>query len=280
MAPFILVDFFEAARCILVEARSSHIGGDKLGFVGNILYYIKQPLNKGFGGIGLEIFSVIGIFILLKDWKKLNDRHLVLFSFPFVYFLAIAGLPLHWSRWSIPVFPFLAILSAVGLDKSLDLFKINRSYKNLVLILILIPLLFVPFKQSISDIWKLSQKDTRTISKEWIESNLPQNSIIAYEHYGPHLHIHPKRKFKLLNMDWMRIVYMPLSYYINKHVDYIIITSSFKNSFYKEPIRYKKYIERYEILEARCQRIKTFTPNKFQPGPTITIYKIKKDSYR
>lgn len=280
MAPFVLFDFFEAIRCVLVEARSSHIGHDGLGFARNVLYYIKEPFNKDFGGIGLEIFLVIGILLLLKDWKKLDGRHLVLFSFPFSYFFAIARLPLHWPRWSIPIFPFLAILSAIGLNKSLNLFKTKQLYKNFLLILILIILLFAPFKKLISDIWKLSQKDTRTVSKEWIESNLPQDSVIAYERYAPHLHIKPKRKFKLLNMDWTRIVYKPLDYYINQDVDYIIITSVFKERFYNEPERYKEVIKRYEFLEARTKKIKTFTPSKFQPGPIITIYQTNKDLYK
>jgi len=280
VAPFIIIDFFEAVRCFLVEARSSHIGHDGLGFAGNVLYYIKKPLNKDSGGIGLEIFSAVGIFLLLKDWKKLDNRHLVFFSFPLVYFFAISRLSLHWSRWMIPVFPFLAVLSAIGLNKSLDLIKINQPYKKIILILILIILLIEPSKKSISNIWKLSQKDTRTVSKEWIESNLPQYSVIAYEHFGPHLHIQPKRKFKLLNMDWIRIVYNSLDYYVKKDVDYIIITSGFKNEFYSNPKKYKKFIERYEHLDARCKKIQTFTPSKFQPGPIITIYKTNKKLYK
>jgi len=280
MAPFIIIDFFEAMRCFLVEARSSHIGHDGLGFAGNVLYYIKEPLNKDFGGIGLEIFSAVGILLLLKDWKKLDGRHLVFFSFPLVYFFAISRLSLHWSRWMVPLFPFLAILSTAGLNKSLDLIKINQSYKKIILILIFIILLIEPSKKSISDIWKLSQKDTRTVSKEWIESNLPQDSVIAYEHFGPHLHIQPKRKFKLLNMDWIRIVYNPLDYYIKKDVDYIIITSAFKNDFYANPEKYKMIINHYEQLDAMCKKIKIFTPDKFQPGPIITIYQTNKKLYK
>ena len=278
MAPFVFFDFFEAMRCVLVEARSKHIGASGLGFAGNVLFYIKETFNKDFCGIGLEIFSVIGILFLLKDWKKFDYRHLVLFSFPLIYFLAIAKLPLHWSRWAVPLFPFLAILSAIGLSKSLDLCKINRSYKNLVLILILMILLFVPFKKTVLQNWKLSHKDTRTVAKEWIESNLPQNSVIAYENYAPHLHIQPKREFRLMNMGWTRIVMAPLDYYINNNVDYIIITSAFKDRFFNEPQKYKGFIERYELLESRCKTIRTFTPSKYQSGPIITIYKISKDS--
>ena len=277
MAPFVFFDFFEAMKSVLVEARTGHFGASGLGFVGNILFYIKETFNKDFGGIGLEVFSVIGILFLLRDWKKLDASHWVLFSFPFVYLFAIARLTLHWSRWAIPLFPFLAILTAIGLGKSLDLFIINPRYNRLVLILILLILLFVPFRRSVSKNWILSQKDTRTVAKEWIESNLPENSVIAYEKYSPHLHVQPKRRFRLLNMGWTRIVLMPLDYYIDNNVDYIIITSAFKDQYYDQPKKFKKLIDRYELLESRSEKIRTFTPSENQPGPIITIYKISKD---
>jgi 4-amino-4-deoxy-L-arabinose transferase-like glycosyltransferase len=275
-APFVFLDFTEAIKWIIIEGRSAHIGATGKGIFDNLLFYLKGPFNVDFGGILIECFLFIGIVLLIKNWKKLNTNHLVIFSFPLLYFLAIIKLPLHWDRWVIPILPFMAILSAIGLKDFLTLFNINRSYRNSILLFILIVLLISPLKNSILNNYKLSQKDTRTISKEWIESHLPKNSIIAYEHYAPHLHIRKREDFVLHNMDWNKIIIMPLSYYIKNNIDFIIITDAFKKKYYKKPEAYKNIIRRYEILEAKCERIKTFKPEKYQPGPEIIIYKVPK----
>jgi len=271
-APFVLLDFGEAVKWVLVEARDFHLGSDNLGTLGNLFFYIKGSFNEHFGGIFIELLSLLGIFFLFGKIKKLNLKHLVLFSFPIIYLMAIIKLSLHWHRWTIPILPFLSILAAIGIVELIGSLKIRKIREELFIYPALFLILIPPAQNIIRHDYTISRKDTRTIAKEWIEDNLPDNSIIAYEHYAPHLHVNKRKNFKLINTDWNLIISKPLSFYIYKNVDYIIITDSFKKRYYKEPDRYKKQVDRYETLDEKCKRVKTFTPQCYQPGPEIIIY--------
>ena len=135
-------------------------------------------------------------------------------------------------------------------------------------------LVFASFPTIIKDIdqgTKLSRLDTRTISKNWIEWNLPHGSKIAYEYYAPHLDINPIGNFTLMDLEWNKIISEPLVYYQNQSVDYIIITSLFKSRYYREPAKYSKEIYEYEELKNKTKLFKMFE-NAKNPGPIIEIY--------
>ena len=66
----------------------------------------------------------------------------------------------------------------------------------------------------------------------------------------------------------------PLSYYEDRSVNYIIISSLFKNDFYSEPDKYAKQICRYEELKKKADLIKIFD-NKENPGDVIEVYRLK-----
>jgi len=277
-APFTIIKYRELAKAIACEARGTHLGHERLAGIQNHIWYLKNTLRYGVGGAFFELFAAIGfLFVFLK---KPRSRQLLFISFPIIFFLIIGCAKLRWSRWLIPVLPFEAILFGIGLYYSYQYLCKNTIIQRCrpqivgIFLIALIASSYPTLKHNTKDAERLTKTDTRTLAKHWVEKYLPPGSTIAYEHYSPHLHIRPKRKFNLINTDWETIISKPISTYKKMSVDYIIITNWFKYRFYKEPSKYPLPISRYEELKSKASLVKIFD-NKNIPGPVIEIYKLK-----
>lgn len=166
----------------------SHMG---TGMLGNLstMPIIWPFWELSFSDWGVGIVMITGVVSLFFQFDK-KQWLLGAFAVPTLLY---AGL---WNRtgvhYLIPVFPALVILGAVFLDSVLQQ-RLPRSLKVAFLVLIFAPSLI---KIGYNDI-QLTQKDTRTYARTWIENNIPEESSIAYENYdyGPNL-FDPNRFFK------------------------------------------------------------------------------------
>ena len=276
-APFTLIEFDKLHKALVYESRKTHLGHERLPGIQNHLWYIKNTFRYGIGGLFFEIFAGIGL--LLTILKKRNKARLLFIIFPILMFLIIGCAKLRWSRWLMPVIPFEAIFFGCGFYYIYEYLrdkKVFRNYRALLIamfVLIAAGAFVPPTVRVIKEAVKLTSTDTRTLSKNWVENNLPAHSRIVYEHYAPHLHIRPKQKFQLFYTNWGRIASRPLAFYKTRKIDYLVITSSFKDRIYKEPLKYPAEISRYEQLKREAGIVKVFD-NKDRPGPIIEIYKL------
>lgn len=93
-----------------------------------------------------------------------------------------------WNRTGIhyiaPVYPALALLAAFFLNDILALIK-NQPLRAAVILILSVPAAVKIVYQD----FRLTQKDSRTVAQEWIESHVPVGSAVAYENYvyGPNL---------------------------------------------------------------------------------------------
>jgi len=283
LAPFVILNFEHALRAINYEMRATHFGSERLPAMQNFLWLGKKVLVEGIGGAFFAVFACLGLFMAILK-RSLKTYIFLIFPLAFYLFITFFG-QLRWARWLIPVLPFEAILFGAGfygLYKHITHRKVFVNYKGIIVFLFIAilaggsaPALVGGIKQGS----KLSRTDVRTIAKEWIEENLPQGSSVAYEYYAPHLHVNPRSDLVLLNTAWEQIVSRPISYYLDRDIDYVIVTSSFKDLYLKEPGRYAKEIQRYEDLGKKAELIKLFS-YKNNPGPTIEVYKLKRSFNR
>ncbi|OGS22557.1 MAG: hypothetical protein A2252_02990 [Elusimicrobia bacterium RIFOXYA2_FULL_39_19] len=130
--------------------------------------------NAGIPLIGAICF--LGVLSILKN-KKTEEllvlSAIILFTLPVIFYHA-AG-----PGYLFPAFPFFILAGAGFVDKIS-----NNRYKNLVtalLITALIPSVIFCVKLD----YAYTQKDTRTISKEWVENNISFGSKVLVDMY-PH----------------------------------------------------------------------------------------------
>lgn len=152
-------------------------------------------------GLPMMILSAVG---LLEAMARRYAKGWLLISFPVIYFAAMSASRGHFGRYMLPVLPFLAVLTAdagwrtvpqvlIHLKKRLtdsgrwmqSPFTPRRSsviFQPASLGIIALLGVIVPNAvDSLRADWIMSQPDTRTQAKQWIEANVPAGTRIAIE---------------------------------------------------------------------------------------------------
>ena len=275
-APFVILDFKHAIVDILAETETSHLGADRLPGLQTHLWYIKNSLQSGIGGLFFELIAGLGFLLVLF---KSSFKRILFLVFPVLYFIALGFAFIKFYWWMAPVLGFEAVLFGFGFSELYDGVVHRKKYFSAEFISVLfagallISSLPVVIQNQL-DAEQLCRIDSRTIAKSWIESHLPRGSKIAYEDNGPPLETFPKRDFVLMNMGWGKIISKPLFYYTERSVDYIVITGGIKSRYYAEPQKYPKEIQRYEELKLQADLVKVFA-NQSKSDPTFEIYKLR-----
>ena len=130
---------------------------------------------------GIGLLFVAGFFSVFFQ----RDRQKILIAALVVPTILFVGL---WTRSGVhylaPILPAMALLAGLFMDQVL-----TRRLPTSTRVLILIAIFFPAFLKIGHYDFRLTQKDSRTTAKEWIEKNIPARSTIAYENYvyGPNL---------------------------------------------------------------------------------------------
>ncbi|MGD9201976.1 MAG: glycosyltransferase family 39 protein, partial [Chitinispirillia bacterium] len=145
-----------------------------------ILDYFQQILKPGGMGVLIGCICILGIFFL--PWRK-SPKIISFFLFPFFLFILSVTINPGYAevRHQMPIYPFLCLsggyLTAILWNKSNSVPKIRIIGASMLCIFLLIPIL----KRGLY----ISREDTRSLSKTWIESNIPVESKILLDEDGP-----------------------------------------------------------------------------------------------
>ncbi|RMF95219.1 MAG: hypothetical protein D6734_06020 [Candidatus Schekmanbacteria bacterium] len=151
------------------------------------LFYLKTTLLSGIG-FPFLLLSLIGFLYMLYRHKY---EDIVLLSFPLFYYIYIGNGYGVFSRYMIPIIPFLAIYAGnflVEIYQEKGILKKKGKIVSVTLLTIaIIPSLLNAVKCDIL----MSKKDTRIEAREWIENNIPFGSRIylysSYKYNIPYL---------------------------------------------------------------------------------------------
>ena len=188
----------------LAYMKSEYTSGEAGGFgiwqvdtVPGWVFYL-QTLHTGMGTI-VAILSVVGlIWIIVLAVRERNIRYdvIILLVFPITYFLLMGSTRHYFVRYALPLVPFCVVFAAWGIDFLRFLlirwFRLDGFDWHLraVVGVILVAAILWPLICSLRFDYLLTQKDTRTLAKEWIEENIPSGSKIATDWpvHGPPLY--------------------------------------------------------------------------------------------
>ncbi len=175
--PYILLEFnrFMAFQ----SSGDSSIGGQIRGHYGN---YFQQFLQKqGFGFFAEATLAyepaitILGILGAVAALRRSRSSSLVVLSYPlFHYFMFSTTAPSLEQRYMLPAVVVLALPAGLAASKIGEWLHTRLGGQTIaglavgVLGLMSIALVSLP---SLRYDWLLSQTDTRTLAKEWIESN-------------------------------------------------------------------------------------------------------------
>ncbi len=171
--------YFEYA---LREARAGEAGGFGLWQIDTVSgweFYLKTLLY-GLDAV-LVILGVVGLvrrMVLAVTRRELTSTLLI--AFPLVYFVVMGSTQHYFARYALPLIPFMAVGSAEAVIVVRDwLVTKNQLLAWITTALLVSVALILPLRQSVQHDWLLTQTDTRTIAKDWIEANIPAGAKIA-----------------------------------------------------------------------------------------------------
>lgn len=240
VAPFLFIEYQSVFDALISESRSTHLGADNLGWLGNMWFYIKT-FYTNINIIGVLLFC-IGLFSLMKTWNK---KYFLLLYGVF-YWIALSKLGLHWERWALPMFISPLFIISSGISYLWEKEKQNPTTKP---ISVLIVIIFI-IQQGIHTVYipiRLKFTETRLVSNYYCEmiGITEENSI--FEGYTPLAPSTPKEIFS----DYLAVT-------ANK--EYILLSSSMYRRIFAEPDRYQEYIRIYNEIRNNNQIIKQFQP--------------------
>lgn len=298
-SPYTVLDFEKFWHDFIFETQHMTTGHGVL-FVGTPvgwIYHFEKSLRNGMT-YNLEILATLGVIsviLFIAGYIVFNRRFksklaniqsgILLLSWFLPFYLIIGSWEVKFDRYVLPLLPFLALFSANLLVDTVNSttqiiitkFKKNTSLKKsnllktLCYFLVLSVLIATPFQNSI-EIWsKFSKEDTRQMALQWLEDNIPQNSIIIREQYAPEVEL--IENVTCINYNY-GLSNHNVDEFIENNVNYVVVSSNMYGRFYSHPEESTKQIQFYDSLDTRCELLKVFRSSKDHPGPEIKIYRI------
>ena len=154
-------------------------------------YHITYSLFEGMGP-ALLVAGFAGC-VLMLFWERLSNK-LLFFSFPLAFYLHLVFQSQRFSRYGLPLVPFLAIGAAYFLFRAIMSAERTRLWRALVYTIAALTLAPTLAKTVKADML-FALPDTREVSARWIEDNIPPGAKIAVDHtaYRPMIYQSPEQ---------------------------------------------------------------------------------------
>ncbi|MBN2185304.1 MAG: glycosyltransferase family 39 protein [Candidatus Krumholzibacteriota bacterium] len=293
-SPYTILDW-RAFRAAL-SFEQHHMYAGHFGTEGSSsLSFYTRSISRILPGWPLFILSAIGLvyFAFIK-----RERGSIIFaSFLVPYFLIISSWSMKADNYILPVVPLLLIFSStafVSMSSYILSRKISRfiAYSSIALLSVLTA---APLIASVPEHLQRLNPDTRTITKRWIENNIPPGSFVVTEAYGPNF-IKPqviaavppeiRNIIKDRYGDLLKYAVLPVPMFqslpgrsdgfydlsLYNMADIIIISSSVASRYLKDPERFPRQLAFYRELR-KDYRIVFETSSEGCSGPVLTVFR-------
>lgn len=173
ISPYTVLDF----RNFWADAVLFQLGtqiGYGLKFTQMLSYYAKTLSTEGLG-LPLIVAAFVGLAYTIHR-RRSADIILISFVLPYLAVLLFQGR--YQLNWVVTVLPVLSILAALALDLAWHAL-IHWQPKLWPMALFLLVILIWPLaSRAYQTSWQFSWPDTRSIAREWIETNIPSGTKI------------------------------------------------------------------------------------------------------
>jgi hypothetical protein len=244
------------------------------------LFYIDTLLWST--GVVAPILTGIGLIAALV---RRRAEGLILGAFPVLYLITLSLSQGHFGRYLLPMLPFTVVLMA---DAGWNVLPalIRRATQNspramrlaqpigvLMILAVLIPNLLNSLRLD----WILSQADTRTVAKRWIENTLDAGTRIAIEwpYHTPPLSNGYETPPESTREYWLDRVWgfgladRPLEQYQSDGTQFIIASSFVRDIPVADPQDEERRRQFYTQLPRVFKRVQTFSPRCDGGEPTF-----------
>ncbi len=195
---------------------------------------------------------------------------LLLTIFPLLYFVVIARVYQIYARYTMPLLPVLALVTAIGAVALWTAVRVRvpeRARLAAVAVALLL-LLAEPLHRVVMFDWLRTRTTAVDVAYPWIDQNVPRGALIVTEVY-PTLLRSPRYRFRCI---WP-LKGQTYGDYVAQGVDYVLISSLGYDPAFKSPGDYPAAYAGYRSLLAQAQEVATF-PSPTD-GPELKLYRLK-----
>lgn len=295
---------------VVQDVASTNFANAQQGFEGwqidnstGYVFYLKTMIwGLGFGSVG---FISLGLVLTLVQKQKTG---ILLLSFALPYYLFMGSQKVYFARLLLPMIPMLLIFAAVGIDALVALivkrYALTPSPAKILLFVIVLLASIESLSDSIRSDFVLTQKDTRTIAKEWVEANIAADAKIAMDwpHHTPFLSTterpepNSSRTFKTLTIGGHGLSDHGQQYYKSQGFEYLVASSFIYQIPLTDSEKNSQRNEFYATLDRELTLVQEFKPyqgnqepsfifdeiygpavslwQRERPGPTLKIYSV------
>lgn len=254
--PYALLErmaFLEALRFERAHYATGHSGmeGSTLRFYASYLLTHEAILG---------VLAAVGIVMLLSQRTRQHWRpSAVLVTFPLVYGVAIATLPVRNDQTVMLVLPPLAVLAGLAVE-SLRRTPAARAHGRAVMTAVAVAALVLAYGA-----WTTLPArgpTTYEAAQDWLDEHAAPGAAILVESYSPWL---DPRRYDVVARALLISEPLPAS----TEADYVIASEGMYGRFLDDPRRYPEQAAAYRALFASLPEAATFTG----AGPTIRIFR-------
>ncbi|HEV2043546.1 MAG TPA: glycosyltransferase family 39 protein, partial [Sphingomicrobium sp.] len=178
-SPFIFLDWPTMLANVSGEVKAGHLGHNGGGFVDNLDYYLRGPVARSIGAIGLVLVLVGGIVSAIRSpvarWTMIPAAMLFLGL--------ICTQNLIWSRWVLPVMPMICIFAGVALVSIGEAIAARVRGPRLAAAIGLLAIVAgAPSLQAAIAGSAERSNDTRIQAARWATRQIPAGSRVVFEH--------------------------------------------------------------------------------------------------
>lgn len=213
-----------------------HPGADVLsGPLGNLLWYGGKLV--WYEGL-IVVLAVAAPFVVPKPRRT---ETALLLAWPAIVLVLDASAKVHTVLALVPVYLVLYTLAAIALDALLARARSRVAWANRgsVLLGCAILILGPPVAQTVRTVSMFVRPDVRSVTQDWIDSNMPADARLGLEAYGPTLQ-RPGTFYSF------RLIAHPLEWYQAAGVEYLV--ASHYSGIVSTPEQYPQEAAQYDRL--------------------------------
>jgi len=259
--PYAVLSAREFADALLSETRHYAVEGHEGMEGGAPIWYLRY----------FALFE--GPVLLLAAWRIIRRRNepatALAAVFPMIYIVAICMIPVRNARTALPALPFLFLLAGwttASLGRAIAQAPGPRIRRIAAVCALVGGLAALPLARSISFDVNLVNGDGRLAAARWIARNLPPNSGISVEGYGPFVSPYIYQVYPVHT-----IADYPPSHFRQKGIRFLVMGETMIARFRAYPEENAERLKRYAALETEYMELGRFN----QGGYEVRVYDLK-----
>jgi len=201
-------------------------------------------------------------------------RWLLLVSFPLIYFSVMAGSYQIYGRYMIPIFPFAALLAAIGVMAAMRVLRWTSAPRRLCTVIamgLVVIALASPTMTSIASARDLGRVRTVELAYRWITEHVPPGSKIVIETDALVL---TDARYHSVNVH--SLIERSHEQYVAEGFDYALASSDRYKPAFDAPHLHRAAYERYQTLFVQSIEVASFEDSDDVPGPDMKLFRFRR----